>query len=203
MIMNARLPADERRKRIIDVAKSLFARQSFHATTTRDIARAGGVSDALLYTHFTSKQQVLEAILDEGMQQFSQAGALSSEDDTLPITEYMRTVGQRFLHTVQTQRDLFVILVSDHQAVANDERFARFIDAGAVHFGSQLQARATQGELRPDFDGYLVARQFIGAIIAYTVLQDLLGIARFHPLTPSQYLDQLIETTLHGIVATP
>jgi AcrR family transcriptional regulator len=201
--MDQRLSAAERRKRILDVSRELFARQSFHATTTRDIARAGGVSDALLYTYFTSKQQVLEAILDEGMVKFSHAAALPSPNESLPVVEYMYLIGQRFLQIVQGQRDLFVILISDHQAVAGDERFARFIDGAASRFGAQLEARAAQGELRSGFNGYLVARQFVGAIVAFIVLQDLLGIGRFHPLSPEQYLDQLVETTLQGIIAVP
>jgi AcrR family transcriptional regulator len=197
--MDQRLSAAERRKRILDVSRELFARQSFHATTTRDIARAGGVSDALLYTYFTSKQQVLEAILDEGMVQFSRAAAHLAPHQSIPIAEYLRLIGQRFLEIVQAQRDLFVILISDHQTVASDERFAHFIDTAASHFGAELEARAVQGELRAGFNGYLVARQFVGAIVAFIVLQDLLGIGRFHPLQPEQYLDQLVETTLNGL----
>jgi len=197
--MDQRLSAAERRKRILDVSRELFARQSFHATTTRDIARAGGVSDALLYTYFASKQQVLEAILDEGMAQFSHSATLPSSDQPLPIAEYLRLIGQRFLEIVQGQRDLFVLLIGDHQAVADDERFARFIDTAASRFGAELEARAAQGELRAGLNGYLVARQFVGAIVAFFVLQDLLGIGRFHPLPPEQYLDQLVETTLSGL----
>lgn len=196
--MDQRLSAAERRKRILDVSRELFARQGFHATTTRDIARAGGVSDALLYTYFTSKQQVLEAILDEGMAQFAHT-ALLSPHQSLPVAEYLHLVGRRFLQIVQGQRDLFVILIGDHQAVADDERFARFIDTAASRFGTELEARAARGELRAGFNGYLVARQFVGAIVAFLVLQDLLGIGRFHPLQPEQYLDQLVETTLSGL----
>ncbi len=201
--MDQRLSASERRRRILAVSRELFARQSFHATTTREIARAGGVSDALLYTHFSSKQQVLEAILDEGMLQFSQAATLTLPSDPLPIAAYMHLIGQNFLQIVQAQRDLFVILISDHQAIADDERFARFIDGAASHLGVELEERVTQGELRSGFNGYLVARQFVGAIVAFIVLQDLLGIGRFHPLSPTQYLDQLVETTLKGILAFP
>jgi AcrR family transcriptional regulator len=198
-----RLSAEERRKRILATARELFARQGFHATTTRDIARAGNVSDALLYTYFTSKQQVLEAILDEGIEMFSHNPTLSSLNETLSIEDYMKAMGQRFLQIVQQQRDLFVILISDHHVIADDERFARFIDGAASHFGAELTTRAANGELRPNFNGYLVARQFVGAIIAYIVLQDLLGIARFHPVSPTHYLDELVATTLNGILATP
>jgi AcrR family transcriptional regulator len=201
--MDQRLSAEERRKRILATARELFARQGFHATTTRDIARAGGVSDALLYTYFTSKQQVLEAILDEGIETFSHDSTPAPLDEPLPIEDYMKVMGQRFLQIVQQQRDLFVILISDHQAIADDERFARFIDGAATHFGAELIARSSNGELRPGFDGYFVARQFVGAIIAYIVLQDLLGIARFHPVSSKHYLDELIATTLNGILATP
>ena len=51
-----RLDSEERRKAIIDAALPLFARKGFAATTTKDLARAAGVSEPLLYRHFPSKE---------------------------------------------------------------------------------------------------------------------------------------------------
>jgi len=51
-----RLSAEERRLSILRAAVPLFARQGFNGTTTRQIAAAAEVSEALLYKHFPSKE---------------------------------------------------------------------------------------------------------------------------------------------------
>jgi len=53
-------------KRLMAAAVEAFAERGFHATTTRDIATAAGMSPAALYVHFPSKAAVLFAISRSG-----------------------------------------------------------------------------------------------------------------------------------------
>ncbi|MDZ4695927.1 MAG: helix-turn-helix domain-containing protein [Deltaproteobacteria bacterium] len=56
-----RMDAAERRTAIVQAAMPLFARQGLSGVTTREIASAAGVSEALLYRHFDSKEALFEA----------------------------------------------------------------------------------------------------------------------------------------------
>ena len=56
----ATVPGDERRAAIVKAVLPLFARQGFSNTTTRQLAEAAGVSEALLYKHFPSKDGAVE-----------------------------------------------------------------------------------------------------------------------------------------------
>ncbi|MBO0685620.1 MAG: TetR/AcrR family transcriptional regulator [Candidatus Dormibacteraeota bacterium] len=58
-----RLSADERRIAILTAAKRVFGEAGYHETTTRDIAVAAGVSEALLYQHFPGKRQLFEELV--------------------------------------------------------------------------------------------------------------------------------------------
>ena len=58
-----RLSADARRRAILAAAKSVFGSHGYHTTTTRDIAAAARVSEALLYQHFDGKRQLFEAVV--------------------------------------------------------------------------------------------------------------------------------------------
>ncbi|MBU6399407.1 MAG: TetR/AcrR family transcriptional regulator [Verrucomicrobia bacterium] len=51
-----RLTAEARKRAIVKAALPLFARRGFAETTTKDLARAAGVSEPLLYKHFPSKE---------------------------------------------------------------------------------------------------------------------------------------------------
>jgi TetR/AcrR family transcriptional regulator len=58
------MPATDRRKQLIDVAIDLFSRKGFGGTTTREIAAAAGVTEAIIFRHFATKQDLYKAILD-------------------------------------------------------------------------------------------------------------------------------------------
>lgn len=59
-----RLTAGERRASILAVAKVLFADKGYHGVSVDEIARRVGVSPAVLYRHFASKEALYEAVLN-------------------------------------------------------------------------------------------------------------------------------------------
>ncbi len=63
--MTKRLSAEERRASIITVAKRLFATNGFHGVSIDEIVKEVGVSPAILYRHFESKEELYKAVLQE------------------------------------------------------------------------------------------------------------------------------------------
>jgi AcrR family transcriptional regulator len=61
---SSRLPSEERRQSIVDAVRGVFAEKGFDGTTTRELAKSAGVSEALLYKHFPSKESLYAAMLD-------------------------------------------------------------------------------------------------------------------------------------------
>jgi AcrR family transcriptional regulator len=55
------MTAEQRRAELIETAGQLFSRRSYGGTAMRDIARALGVNQALIYQHFQTKEALLEA----------------------------------------------------------------------------------------------------------------------------------------------
>lgn len=62
-----RTRAVDRREAVITTAARLFREKGYAATTVRDIADALGVTSAALYRYVTSKDDLLDAILDHAM----------------------------------------------------------------------------------------------------------------------------------------
>lgn len=56
----------EKKENILKAALELFAREGYHAVSTSKVAKKAGVSEALIFRHFESKEGLLKAILDEG-----------------------------------------------------------------------------------------------------------------------------------------
>ena len=65
-MLDQRLSAEQRREAIVRAALPLFARKGFANTTTRELADAAGVSEALLYKHFPSKESLYAEIQNTG-----------------------------------------------------------------------------------------------------------------------------------------
>lgn len=59
-----RLSSDDRRRQLLSHAIDLFSKHGFSGTRTKDIAAACGVSEAILYRHFATKEDLYHAILD-------------------------------------------------------------------------------------------------------------------------------------------
>lgn len=90
--------AEATRARLLDAAVIAFAEKGFHATTTRDIATAAGMSPAALYVHHKSKEELLYLISKDGHEhvlRLIQDGIAASD---APVDALRRVVGDFAAH---------------------------------------------------------------------------------------------------------
>jgi AcrR family transcriptional regulator len=55
------------REKIVEAARQLFASQGFHATTTREIARAAGLATGTMFNYFSSKEAIVGSLASEAL----------------------------------------------------------------------------------------------------------------------------------------
>ncbi len=89
-----RRPAAERRQQILAAARTLFAERGYHATTTRDLAVAADINDALIYRYFPDKPAILAALADEAIAVFL-ALPKPPERAPLPLDQLLELIGGR------------------------------------------------------------------------------------------------------------
>src|ERR1700753_1046708 len=63
-----RLPRDERRGQLLIVASDVFVDHGYHAAGMDEIADRAGVSNPVLYQHFSSKLELYWAVLPRHIQ---------------------------------------------------------------------------------------------------------------------------------------
>ncbi len=186
-----RRSAAERRQQILAAARTLFAERGFDATTTRDLAAAADINDALIYRYFPDKQAILAALVDEAIAVF-QAMPKPPDQASLPLDQLLELIGTGFVHTVRANLDLVTILVGERRALASDTRFAEFVDDSATRLGCLIDAVAA------DQQGYLTARSYFGALIAFVLMQDHLGMTSIRPVDTPGYIRHLAQLTARG-----
>jgi AcrR family transcriptional regulator len=149
-----RLPSRVRRQAIVAAVRGTFAEKGFDGTTTRELARAAGVSEALLYKHFPSKESLYAAMLDACANgpmaaEFTRVLALPPSTSTLVVLVHFLT--SQFVlcedaHKITMHRLALRSLLED----------ADFVRLGAKQFAAGwvrkveacVRAAAKAGELR-------------------------------------------------------
>jgi TetR/AcrR family transcriptional regulator, cholesterol catabolism regulator len=63
---------DNRRQQLLDVAARLFRERGYHVTSMRDIAREVGMLSGSIYYHFSSKEEMLLAVYEEGLRHIAE-----------------------------------------------------------------------------------------------------------------------------------
>jgi AcrR family transcriptional regulator len=93
-----RMTSDLRRQLILGAAKRCFARNGFAGTTTKRVAAAAAISEALLFKHFPSKAALYAEILaDECEADPALAHLLGQEPSTATLVEMIKGMVRHFL----------------------------------------------------------------------------------------------------------
>jgi AcrR family transcriptional regulator len=151
-----RLDSDERRKAIVLAAVPLFARNGFAGTTTRELAAAAGVSEALLFKHFPSKESLYREILAlgcEGDPALEKLATLPASTGTL--VDIVRFMVRRFVLGDEAERhDLDLKMRLILHSCLEDGDYARELFAAVGPqvvplFVASLKAAEEAGDLTP------------------------------------------------------
>jgi AcrR family transcriptional regulator len=136
-----RLTGEERRAAILDSALTVFSRRGYHASSIDDIAREAGVSKALIYEHFVSKQDLYAELLEQ------HAGELFSA-----LAEAISEAGRDASARLAVGFDAFYGFVEEHR-VAWRMLFREATDPEAVAVLDRITAEVTAfvaGVIRED-----------------------------------------------------
>jgi AcrR family transcriptional regulator len=171
------MAGEERRQQLVRVAMKLFSQRGFRGTTTKEIAQAAGISEAMVFRHFATKEELYAAILDDkacagGMTKMCEmvAEAACRADDRAVFENLAAAMLQ---HHDQDQEFLRLLLYS---ALEGHELFEMFWNKNvremAEKLGSYIVERQKAGALR-DIEPKVAGRAFIG-MIAYHSLVTML-----------------------------
>ena len=79
--------ATERRNEILDVAERLFCTRGYDQTSTNDILAEIGIARGTLYYHFTSKEDILDAMVDRILDEIVRRTSRIALDESIPVLE--------------------------------------------------------------------------------------------------------------------
>lgn len=173
-----RMAGEERRHQILAVAVSLFSERGFRGTTTKEIAQAAGVSEAMVFRHFATKEELYAAILDHkacssgGKFEPAEmaAEAIRRKDDRAVF----ETLALGALQHHQDDPDFQRLLL--HSALEKHELAQMFFDQFVLRvyefLGGYIRERQREGAF-VEMDPAIVVRSFIGMVMHHSLNNNL------------------------------
>ena len=174
---SGRMPADLRREQILRTAVDLFSQKGFKGTTTKEIAKAAGVSEAIIYRHFATKDELYGAILhskscQDGLHRFPWEGndllqqAIRDRDDFGVFYNIALQALENHQKDVGFMRLLFYSALEEHQLA--DRFFTEFVSRVYGFIGEYIRERQEEGAVR-EIEPAVVVRAFLGMLIHHSL----------------------------------
>ncbi len=208
-----RLTGEERRTAIIEAVIPIFAREGFAGATTKQLAAAAGVSEALLYKHFPSKESLSEAMHLQCLSRH--AGLLKQLSELPPCTENLVFCIWIFATHIVFAEELSKDLLDKMfprlmiQSVLGDGEFARsFMQRGEVIWWRKatdcLRTAREAGDV-PNASGNdkldIWFAHHIGVTINMLRLPD--NVLVDYELSKKEVRDSLVRFSLQGMGMAP
>jgi AcrR family transcriptional regulator len=202
---NSRHRVKDRRQHILRVAASLFARQGFRGTTTRQIAAAARVNEAIIFRHFARKEDLYWAVIERKCQAAGKDlvdGPLGSAGGSgRNVREVFGGIAEEMLRRQSKDTTLTrLLLFSALESHRLSHRFFRTYVADCYdRLADYIREQIRGGAFRP-VDPYLAARGFLGMIIYHFMIQELFGGKRDRKFDLKQVSTVLTDIWLGGIL---
>ncbi|MDM7996928.1 MAG: TetR/AcrR family transcriptional regulator [Acidobacteriota bacterium] len=200
------MSAADRQRQLLEVALNAFSRRGFKGTTTKEIAAAAGVAEAVIFQHFPSKEALYSAVLELH---------LDSENErewTDSVSRCMERNDDAGVFRLFIGRIL--------ESYRRDSMIHRVILFAALEGHEQGLARM-HAQFAPVFErfmDYIARRQREGALVncnPHAIMIGLGGIAHQYGLitqifrapslgtTHEEMAELFTQILLHGVQATP
>jgi len=197
----ARTSGPTRRAGLIEAAASLFAADGFKGTTTKQIAKAAGVSEALLFKYFPTKRALYAAILAEKAQYSElrdnlETAATRQDDERL----FTLLASYRIKKSVDPTMFRLLLFSALEGHELSDMFFRQHYSFFYDLLAKYISRRIDDGAFRP-VDPMLTARAFFGVIVHHRLLHDIfeLPMHRSYEETVREY----VALFLNGLTASP
>jgi AcrR family transcriptional regulator len=174
---NARMAGEERRLQILRVAMRLFSQRGFRGTTTKEIARAADVSEAMVFRHFATKEELYSAILDQKACLHDEIGpcqavadAIARQDDRGVFEAMALDALNHHEQDPEFQRLLLYSALEEHElAQMFWEKFVRRVYRSLGDYIRQRQRQGAMVNLKPA----IIVRAFVGMIVHHSLNNNL------------------------------
>ena len=199
--VGTRTSALERQAGIISAATALFAAKGFNGTTTKEIARTAGISEALVFKHFPTKRALYAAILAEKVRVSQLMDTVEAAAEKRDDARVFTLIASFRIHRAADPTFLRLLLFSALEGHELSDMFFRNRHRVFYEYlAGYIRSRCEEGAFRC-LDPLLAAQAFIGMIVYHRILHEIFKV----PLhcNPEEAVDAYVQVFLSGLRTRP
>jgi TetR/AcrR family transcriptional regulator len=197
-----RMNAGDRRRQLLETALDLFSRKGYSGITTKEIAAAAGVTEAIIFRHFPSKQALYTAVLDSKTEDCGHEEWLADiqahmdrNDDAGVLRILAAAVLASYRVDARFERIfLFAALEGHELGLAHHRRFALPV---FELFRDYIARRQREGALR-DYDPGLIIAAIAGMAQNYAIYTEFFGFTSLR-VDDAEVVDTFTNIMMRGI----
>src|SRR5437660_10519016 len=202
----ARMAGEERHLQILRVPMRLFSQHGFRGTTTKEIALAAGVSEAMVFRHFATKEELYSAILDQKACLHDEivpcqavADAIARKDDRAVFEAMALDALNHHEQDREFQRLLLHSALEEHELA--QMFWKKFVHRVYQSLGDYIRERQREGAMVP-IKPAIIVRRFVG-VIRHPALNNNLWDRerRLLNISNETAAREFTNILLHGVVA--
>ena len=176
--IRALLSAEERRATVLECACQIFAKGTYHGSTTAEIARTAGVTEPILYRHFASKRDLYLACLNAAWAECRAMWEEAIADESDPAL-WVGVMGRSYLAAKDKRGQVATLWMQALTEASDDPEIRRFIrrHMREVHgfVADAIRRSQAAGGILPERDADAEAWLFISIGLLSTVSRRVGG----------------------------
>ncbi|HLK48674.1 MAG TPA: TetR/AcrR family transcriptional regulator [Bryobacteraceae bacterium] len=192
----------DRRNQLLEAALEVFSRKGFEGTTTKEVAAAAGVTEAIIFRHFPTKQALYTAVLDQHVESAEIQnwlaeikGWMEQNNDREVLRSIARAILKSYRSDPRYERVLLFAALEGHELglAHNRQMVAPIYELLRDYFAQRLR----QGGIADLHPGAI-----IGAIAGMTknhaMMTQMFGYNTEIP-TDEEVIESFVRITMNGI----
>jgi Transcriptional regulator len=196
----------ERQEEILQAALRVFSRKGFDASRTKEIAKEAGISEALLFKHFSSKENLLENLIKMCMRLvlkpfvFDPVDKIIEEKKDIPLEGLLNVIVRDRIELIRKNDTLLATIAAEavRRPALRASFEAEMLPEILRLFRQVFEPRMASGEIRSGLDLDFIARSGLSLVGGYLVFSGFYP-ERFGGKGDEEEVGRIVKLFLAGI----
>ena len=184
---------------VLTAAYQLIIRQGYAATSMRQIAEKAGLSLGSIYNHFSSKDDVFRAIVEQRHPFFQMLPLLQAVEGST-VEEYVRNAAHTLVEELTRHPEFLNLMLVEIVEFKGSHVPLLFEKIFPLVMPVAQRIASLDGRLR-DIPPFVLARAFMGMFFSYHITEILMGPSMPPELRRINAMDHFVDIFLHGILS--
>ncbi|MCG3212242.1 MAG: HTH-type transcriptional regulator BetI [Anaerolineae bacterium] len=191
--------AEARRTQILMGAAQVFSEKGFHKATTKEVAKAAGVSEGTIYNYFSTKRDLLVAMVDQlGMNSLKNIFEDSPPQDPRQL---LKAIIIDRMHLAAERGPMMAPLLAEifNDVELRELLYDQVVIPASRHVEQYVRQQIDSGRFR-QIDPVIVTRALMGTLV-FNVGLKLSGVDdRYNDISFDSLAEQVVTLFLDGLL---